>query len=413
MKSEIITIGDELLIGQVVDTNSAWMARELNMVGITVNRINSIADDHNQIISTLHEVSERADIIFMTGGLGPTRDDITKLALCDYFNAPLVFDQPSFENIQRIFSLRGYIMTEINRKQAEIPACAEALQNIHGTAPGMVFRQNGKIYFSLPGVPFEMKALMTDHVLPMIKSLSNRIILHKTILTQGVGESFLADKIKDWESALPSHVKLAYLPQPGLVRLRLSSFGTTRVILQKELDEEVEKLYSLIGEFIFGEDEDTLESVVGKILKDQYLTLATAESCTGGYIAHLITSIPGSSSYFNGSVVSYSNQVKMNTLHVSPETLELFGAVSQETVIEMAEGVKRVLSTDCSIAVSGIAGPDGGTPDKPVGTVWIAVSTPNKDILVKKFQFGEHRERNIRRSALAALDMLRRQLVNH
>jgi len=412
MKSEIITIGDELLIGQVVDTNSAWMAQELNKIGITVNRINSIADNHDQIIQTLHEISERADVIFITGGLGPTRDDITKVALCDYFDSPLVFDQTSFENIQRIFNLRGYTMTEVNRKQAEIPACAEALQNIHGTAPGMLFRQKGKLYFSMPGVPFEMKALMTDHVLPMIKSLSKQVILHKTILTQGVGESFLADKIKDWESALPPHIKLAYLPQPGLVRLRLSSTGPSREILQKELDEKVALLYTLIDEYIFGEDDDNLETVIGNILKDQNLTLSTAESCTGGYIAHLITSIPGSSAYFNGSIVSYSNLVKINTLKVKPETLEKFGAVSQETVIEMAEGVKKALSTDCSIAVSGIAGPDGGTPDKPVGTVWIAISTPNKETMVKKFLFGEHRERNIRRSALAALDMLRKQLVN-
>lgn len=412
MKSEIITIGDELLIGQVVDTNSAWMAQELNKIGITVNRINSIADDHDQIIQTLHEVSERADVIFITGGLGPTKDDITKKALCDYFDSPLVFDEPSFDNIQRIFNLRGYIMNEINRKQAEIPACAEALQNIHGTAPGMLFRQNGKLYFSMPGVPFEMKALMTDHVLPMIKSLSNRVILHKTILTQGVGESFLADKIEDWESALPPQFKLAYLPQPGLVRLRLSATGPSKEILQKELDAQVSQLYTLIPEYIFGEDDENLESVIGKLLKLNNLTLSTAESCTGGYIAHLITSIPGSSSYFNGSVVSYSNQVKMNTLHVRPETLELYGAVSRETVIEMAEGVKKALSTDCSIAVSGIAGPDGGTPDKPVGTVWIAVSMPNKETIARKFLFGEHRERNIRRSALAALDMLRRQLVN-
>lgn len=411
MKSEIITIGDELLIGQVVDTNSAWMAQELNKVGISVNRITSLPDDHDQIINTLREVSERADIIIITGGLGPTRDDITKLALCDYFNAPLVFNQTAFENIQRIFNLRGYTMTEVNRKQAEIPACAEPLQNIHGTAPGMVFRQQGKIYFSLPGVPFEMKALMSDHIIPMLQKVSNRVILHKTILTQGVGESFLADKIENWELALPSHIKLAYLPQPGLVRLRLSATGISKEILQKELDEQVALLYTFISEFIFGEDDDSLESVVAEILKDQKLKLSTAESCTGGYIAHLITSIPGSSAFFNGSIVSYSNQSKISTLNVKPETLEQFGAVSRETVLEMTEGVKKTFSTDCSIAVSGIAGPDGGTPDKPVGTVWIAVSVPNKDIMVKKFLFGEHRERNIRRSALAALDMLRKQLV--
>lgn len=411
MKSEIISIGDELLIGQVVNTNSAWMAQELNKVGISVIRITAIADDHAEIINALVEASKRADIILITGGLGPTKDDVTKLALCDYFNSPLVFDQPSFDNIQRIFTLRGYTMTEINRKQAEIPACAGALLNIHGTAPGMFFRKNGKIYFSLPGVPFEMKALMSDQVIPVLQKISDRVIIHKTILTQGVGESFLADKIEKWELSLPSYIKLAYLPQPGMVRLRLSAIGTSKDMLQKEVDGYIKQLYTLVPEYIYGEDDDYLESVVGRILKEKQLTLSTAESCTGGYIAHLITSVPGSSMYFNGSVVSYSNLSKIQTLHVSPQTLEQFGAVSSETVIEMAEGAKKVFSTNCSIAVSGIAGPDGGTPDKPVGTVWIAVSVPGKDIMVRKFLFGEHRERNIRQSALAALDMLRKNLI--
>ncbi len=412
MKSEIISIGDELLIGQVVNTNSAWMAQELNKIGISVIRITSIADDHAEIINALNEASQRADIILITGGLGPTKDDITKLALCDYFKSPLVFDQSSFDNIQRIFTLRGYTMTEINKKQAEIPACAESLLNIHGTAPGMLFRLNGKIYLSLPGVPFEMKALMSDHIIPMLQKISDRVIIHKTILTQGVGESFLADRIEKWELSLPSYVKLAYLPQPGIVRLRLSATGTSKDNLQKEIDKYIEQLYKLIPEYIFGEDDDNLETIVGRILIEKKLTLSTAESCTGGYIAHLITSIPGSSLYYNGSVVSYSNQSKVQTLNVNPNTLDQFGAVSGETVVEMAEGAKRAFSTDCSIAVSGIAGPDGGTPDKPVGTVWIAVSVPNKDILVKKFLFGEHRERNIRRSALSALDLLRKQLTN-
>jgi nicotinamide-nucleotide amidase len=411
MKAEIITIGDELLIGQVIDTNSAWMARELNMVGIRVNQIISISDDQEQIINTLTEASKRVDIIITTGGLGPTSDDITKVAFCKYFKTHLIFDQKSYENIERIFTLRGYSMSETNRKQAEIPANCEALLNENGTAPGMLFRQGRKIYISLPGVPFEMKSLMTDHVLPILKPLSGKVIIHKTILTQGVGESFLSDKIKDWESELPPHIKLAYLPQPGMVRLRLSGTGISEEILKSELDEKVASLYSLIPEFIFGEDEESLELIVGKLLKELGLTLSTAESCTGGYLAHLITSIPGSSAYFNGSIVSYSNEVKINSLGVDPNTLKAFGAVSRDTVIEMANGVKKVLSSDCSIAVSGIAGPDGGTEEKPVGTVWIAVSTPISGTITKKFLFGEHRERNIRRSALAALDMLRKQLI--
>lgn len=411
MKAEIITIGDELLIGQVIDTNSAWMARELNLVGIRVSQITSISDDHEHIIKTLAEATERADIIITTGGLGPTRDDITKLALCDFFKTHLVFDQKSYENIERMFALRGYTMTEVNRKQAEVPACCEPLLNENGTAPGMWFRQNGRIYISLPGVPFEMKALMTNHVLPLLKPLSGKTIVHKTILTQGVGESFLADKIKDWESALPPHIKLAYLPQPGIVRLRLSGSGTSEETLKQELDEQINMLYSLISEYIFGEDEDSLESIVGQLLKDHNLTVSTAESCTGGYIAHLITSIAGSSAYYNGSIISYADQVKVSSLGVSQKTLDTYGAVSRETVTEMAEGIRKALSTDCAIAVSGIAGPDGGTPDKPVGTVWIAVYTPYSRMMTKRFLFGEHRERNIRRSALAALDMLRKQLT--
>jgi len=411
MKAEIITIGDELLIGQVIDTNSAWIAKELNNIGIRVVQITSIGDDHDQIIKTLTESSVRADIILITGGLGPTRDDITKLALCDFFKTHLIFDQRSFDNIERIFSVRGYAMTETNRKQAEVPAACEALQNENGTSPGMLFRYNGKIYISMPGVPFEMKALMTSSILPLLKPLSGKVIMHRTILTQGVGESFLADKIMDWETVLPSHIKLAYLPQPGLVRLRLSATSTSADTLKQELDEQVMMLYSLISDYIFGEEEDTLESVIGQLLADHNLTVATAESCTGGYIAHLITSIPGSSRYFKGSVVSYSNEVKVETLNVNPATIESYGAVSRETVIEMAEGVRTSLKADCAIAVSGIAGPDGGTADKPVGTVWIAVSTPYRGTITKKFLFGEHRERNIRRSALAALDMLRKQLA--
>jgi len=411
MIAEIITIGDELLIGQVIDTNSAWMATELNSIGIKVIQITSIGDEHDGIISALKDATTRADIIITTGGLGPTRDDITKQAFCDFFNTHLVFDPGSFNNIEKIFNLRGYRMTETNRRQAEIPEICTPLLNENGTAPGMLFRQNGRIYISLPGVPFEMKGLMTAHVMPMLKPLSNTVILHKTILTQGVGESFLADKIKDWETSLPANFKLAYLPQPGIVRLRLSASGPSYNELKAVLDEEVKALYSLIPEYIFGQDQQNLETIIGQLLKEQNLTLSTAESCTGGNIAHLITSVAGSSAYFNGSVVSYSNDVKTNILGVKPSTIEDYGAVSRETVIEMAEGVKSALKTDCAIAVSVIAGPDGGTIEKPVGTVWVAVITPGSGIETKKFLFGENRERNIMRSSLAALDLLRRALL--
>ena len=409
MKCEIITIGDELLIGQVIDTNSAWMAEQLNQIGIRVEQITSISDEREHILTTLKEATERADVIFMTGGLGPTRDDITKNTLCEYFDTHLVFNEEAFENIKRIFKTRGFRLTELNRAQAKVPENCTMLLNINGTAPGMWFEKDGKIYISMPGVPFEMKALMTDNILPRLAHHSPVSIRHRTILTQGVGESFLAAQIEAWETALPPFIKLAYLPQPGIVRLRLTAAGTDKTLLEQTLIEETNKLYALIPQYIFGEGEDTLESVIGKLLKAQNYSLATAESCTGGYIAHLITSIPGSSAYFKGSVVAYTNEIKEQMLGVSPETLEKHGAVSEETVFEMATGIIKQFKADCAIAVSGIAGPDGGTEEKPVGTIWVCIITP-KGTETRKFTFGDHRGRNIRRTAMAALDMLRAQL---
>lgn len=410
MKAEIITIGDELLIGQVIDTNSAWMAEQLNLYGIKVAQITSISDSREHILSTLSEAATRADIIIMTGGLGPTRDDITKNTLCEFFNTNLIFSQETYENIERIFGSRGFKMTPLNRAQAEVPERCTPLLNTNGTAPGMWFEEKGKIYISLPGVPFEMKALMTDHVLPRLQELSRISIVHRTILTQGVGESFLAAKIEAWETDLPPFIKLAYLPQPGIVRLRLSASGPDCSLLESAMNERTDELYKLIPEYIFGEGEDSLEQIDGKLLKQHGFTLATAESCTGGYIAHLITSISGSSAYFKGSVVAYSNEIKENILGVSSQTISKYGAVSEETVFEMAAGIIRMFKVNCAIAVSGIAGPEGGTDEKPVGTVWICVLTP-KGAETRKFTFGEHRGRNIRRAALAALDMLRKQLA--
>jgi nicotinamide-nucleotide amidase len=410
MKAEIISIGDELLIGQVINTNSAWMAEQLNLIGIKVAQITSISDSREHIMSALNEATTRADIILMTGGLGPTRDDITKYALCEFFNTRLVFNQESFENIERIFKQRSYNMTLLNRAQAEVPENCTALLNVNGTAPGMWFEKDGKIYASMPGVPFEMKSLMEEYILPRLKPLSNISIVHRTILTQGVGESFLAAKIEAWETGLPPYLKLAYLPQPGIVRLRLSGSGPDKTQLESIMNSFTDALYQLIPEHIFGEGDDTLELIVGNQLKIHEYTLATAESCTGGYISHLITSIPGSSAYFKGSVVAYSNEVKENLLGVSPKTIEKYGAVSEETVFEMAAGIIRHLKVNCAISISGIAGPDGGTPEKPVGTTWICVLTP-KGAETRKFTFGEHRGRNIRRAALAAMDMLRKQLI--
>jgi len=409
MKAEIITIGDELLIGQVIDTNSAWMAEVLNLSGIKVAQITSISDSREHILAALKEAETHADIILMTGGLGPTRDDITKTTLCEYFNTKLVFNQEAFDNVDRIFRARGYNLTLLNRAQADIPGNCTALLNENGTAPGMWFEENGKIYASMPGVPFEMKGIMTTHILPRLQKLTQTTIVHRTILTHGVGESFLAAKIEAWETALPGFIKLAYLPQPGIVRLRLTGSGPDREQLETVINERVDALYEIIAEYVFGEGDETLEQVTGDLLKASGYTMATAESCTGGYIAHLITSIPGSSAYFKGSVVAYSNDIKENVLGVSHRTISKHGAVSEETVFEMAAGIIKQFKVNCAIAVSGIAGPEGGTNEKPVGTTWICVLTP-KGAETRKFTFGEHRGRNIRRAALAAIDMLRKQL---
>jgi len=409
MKAEIITIGDELLIGQVIDTNSAWMADALSMMGIKVHQITSISDNREHILTTLREASLRVDFVLITGGLGPTNDDITKQTLSEYFDSPLVFNEEAYHQIEQLFAQRGFPVTPLNRMQAMLPACCMALPNTSGTAPGMWFEKDNIIYISMPGVPFEMKAMMTNAVLPKLSSFSHVVIVHKTILTQGVGESFLAATIAPWENSLPAHIKLAYLPQPGLVRMRLSATGANAEKLQLEVEHWVSKLQKLISGLIFGYDNDTLEEIVGRQLLALNLTLATAESCTGGYIAHLITSVSGSSKYFKGSIVAYANEIKESLLGVKHETLLKYGAVSEATVKEMSEGLCQKLGASCSIAISGIAGPLGGTADKPVGTTWIAVSSP-AGLVAEKFLLGEHRGRNIRKAGISALNMLRKEL---
>ncbi len=410
MKAEIINIGDELLIGQVVNTNASWMAAQLNKVGISVVQTTTIADEDKAIKDTLDQAFKRAGIVLISGGLGPTKDDITKKTLAEYFNAEMIFHAPTFEQVKKIFAARKFPVSEVNRLQAMIPDKCKPLFNKNGTAPGMWFEQDGKVAVSMPGVPFEMKAMMMEQVIPALLShFKMGTIVHKTVMTTGMPESMLAEKIKSWEDNLPSHIKLAYLPQPGIVRLRLSGRGKDSEKLKNEIQEQVEKLKPLISEIIFGYDDDSLEEVIGKLLLKNKKTVSTAESCTGGYIAHLITSIRGSSRYFEGAVVSYSNRIKADLLGVSAETLEKKGAVSREVVVEMAEGAKAALGTDYSLAVSGIAGPDGGTEEKPVGTVWLALAGPGKTEAAL-FHFGEHRGRNIRRSALAALNILRLRL---
>jgi nicotinamide-nucleotide amidase len=410
MIAEIITIGDELLIGQVIDTNSAWMAGQLNDHGIRVHQITSISDDRDHILKTLGEASSRVDLILITGGLGPTRDDITKKTLCEFFGTDLVFNQEAHDNVRRLFSARGLPDTELNRQQAMVPKNCTVLINAMGTAPGLWFEKDGKIFVSMPGVPFEMKYLMTEKILPRLAGQSNRIILHHTIMLEGVGESFLAVKIETWENNLPPFIKLAYLPQPGVIRLRMTATGTDEKVLREAIADVERDLIPLAGEYIYGHNDETLQEIVGQLLSARKATLSTAESCTGGQIAEMITSIAGSSEYFRGSIVAYSNEIKEKLLGVKHETLVENGAVSEQTVREMAAGVRERLRTDYSIAVSGIAGPTGGSPEKPVGTTWIAVASPS-GIITRKFLFGEHRGRNITRASLSALSMLRKEII--
>ncbi len=413
MKAEIISIGDELLIGQVINTNASWMAVELNKNGIQVIKITAISDSGNEIKEAIANAEKKADIILLTGGLGPTKDDITKHVLADYYNSKMVFHEPTYEQVKSIFAMRKFKVSDVNKKQAEIPEACIPLFNQYGTAPGMWFEKDSKVLVSLPGVPFEMKTLIENEVIPRLQSKFKLVhIFHKTIMTTGVGESALAEIIEDWEDNLPNNIKLAYLPQPGIVRLRLSAKGSDKGKLENEVKEYCQKINMIIPKIIFGYDDISLEEVVGKQLLSAGRSLSTAESCTGGYIAHLITSIPGSSNYFTGSIVSYSNSVKENQLGVDSKILEKNGAVSREVIEQMALGGKKQLNSDYCLATSGIAGPDGGTKDKPVGTIWIALATPS-GVQSKLFHFGEHRGRNIRRATLAALNILRTELNKH
>jgi nicotinamide-nucleotide amidase len=409
--AEIITIGDEILIGQVIDTNSAWISQQLNHIGFKVKQITSVSDEQEHILSALHQASERADLIIITGGLGPTRDDKTKSALCEFFNTRLVFNQSAFENIEKLFTARNIRITIENKKQADLPESCTPLPNEIGTAWGMWFDKNNKAYVSLPGVPYEMQHLIKKQVLSKLKKKFNLPnIVHQTILTVGIGESNLAEIIEDWEDHLPPFIKLAYLPSPGLVRLRLSAEGDNKTELEYELKRQIEKLDRIIPEYIFGHGNETLEEIIGRMMSKKKLTISTAESCTGGYIAHLLTSVAGSSNYYKGSVIAYCNDIKTSELKVKNKTLQEFGAVSQEVAVQMAKEVRLKFKSDYAIGITGIAGPTGGTKEKPVGTVWIAVAGPS-GINSKKFVFGDNRERNIRRSAIMALNLLREAVV--
>ncbi len=410
MLAEIITIGDEILIGQIVDTNSAWMGQELNLVGIKVHQISSVSDEIAHIHKAIDEAKSRVQIILITGGLGPTKDDVTKKALGEYFNVESRFDQLAFNDIESLFKARGRDVSLINRKQAEVPTNCTVLSNKVGTAPGMWFEENGCVFVSMPGVPYEMQYLMKNEVIPRLKQkFETPFIMHRTLLTQGVGETILADLIVDFENNLPKEFKLAYLPASGMVRLRLTASGEEKYIREK-MELLVNQLADLIKVHLFGYDEQTLEEVLGILLKKLKLTISTAESCTGGYIAHLLTSIAGSSEYYMGSTVTYSYKSKSEILGVSEELIYKHGAVSEEVVLAMAEGAKLKFGTDCSIATSGVAGPGGGTPDKPVGTVWIAISSP-KGTFAKKVLLGTNRLRNIQVASITAINLLRKYLI--
>jgi nicotinamide-nucleotide amidase len=409
--ASIITIGDELLIGQTIDTNSPWMAEELNKIGVWVKRRVAVGDAWDDIWRALDEEGEASDIVLITGGLGPTADDITKPLLCKYFGGTLVVNEEVLAHVKYLFEKvfrRPGPMLESNLKQAEVPNVCTVLMNQRGTAPGMWFEKNKKIFISLPGVPHEMKGLMKTQVLPRLQQYFKMpFILHKTFLTYGIGESFLAEKIKSWEQQLPQHLKLAYLPHYGNVRLRLTGISEDKNKLEQELGEQSKSVKPLISEWLVVEDDMTIQQVVAKTLKERKQTLGTAESCTGGYIAHLITQNAGASLFFKGTIVAYDNEVKKNILHVSGKTLQSDGAVSEESAREMAKGVLDQLKTDFALATTGIMGPDGGTEEKPVGTVWIAVGDANR-IETQKFNFRFDRLRNIEQTAHTALNMLRK-----
>ncbi len=376
MKASIINIGDELLIGQVVNTNASWMSQQLTACGIEVTEVAVIADGRQAIVHTLERCLQASDLVLITGGLGPTKDDITKHTLCDFFHSRLVEDEASLRNIERIFAGRGYPMTETNRMQAWVPECCKVIVNEVGTAPCMWFESEGKIIISMPGVPSEMKYLMGNKLLSLLKQRNGGLcIQQKNLIFQGIGESFLSDRIEPWETSLPSHIGVAYLPQHGMLRMRLTARGDDEKMLQRELESESRKLHEMVGEYILGEDMESLQEIAADCLTRYGKTLSTAESCTGGAVASRLTAMPGASEYYKGGLVAYSNELKENLLGVSHETLVRYGAVSEETVREMVTGLRERCHTDYAIATTGIAGPKGGTAEKPVGTVWIGIAS--------------------------------------
>lgn len=414
MFAEIITIGDEILIGQIVDTNSAFIAKELNKIGISVYQITSVQDDRAHILQALADAKNRAKIVIVTGGLGPTKDDITKHTFCEYFNDELLRNDDVLAHVEELFE--KYITTtkisDINRDQALILSKAEALHNAYGTAPGMWIKEDGVVYVSLPGVPFEMKNLIKDQVIPkLVTEFERPHIFHKTLVTYGLGESAIAEKIENWENNLPHFIKLAYLPNLGKVRLRLSAKGANKNEIIAAVDIEMQKLYPLIGDIIYGfEDNESLEEVVAALMTRKKFTLATAESCTGGKIAEHITALSGASKYYKGSVVSYATETKIEVLKVPATIIEEHSVVSGEVAELMAQNVKKLLKSDFAIATTGNAGPKKGDSDAEVGTVFIAIATPN-GVFSEKFMMGNHRERIVQKTVNKAFELLQKEIL--
>ena len=407
VKVEIITIGDEILIGQIVDTNSAWMSVELNKAGFEIVQITSVHDDAAHIVASLDLALERADVVLFTGGIGPTKDDITKQTLSRYFGMQLVFNDEVYKNIEQVLTQRSRAVNELTRTQAFVPDGCTVIQNRVGTAPVTWFEKNGKVIVSMPGVPNEMKHIMSTEVIPRLSQrYKTPTIIHKNVIVQGYPESALAMKIADWENALPADIHLAYLPNYGIIKLRLSGVSEDPLALEFSINQQIAGLTEILADAIVAYDDTPVEEMIGNLLTTKGMTLSTAESCTGGFIAHKITTVPGSSNYFKGSVVSYSNEVKVNVLNVLSDDIQLYGAVSRQVVEQMADNVRKLLKTDYALATSGIAGPDGGTAEKPVGLVWISVSSP-KGVVSREFKFGNVRIQNIERTAQTAMLMLK------
>lgn len=410
-KVEIISIGDEILYGQTLNTNAHWMGGQMDNIGVRISRMLTISDNEDVILKAFEEAEKSADIVLITGGLGPTDDDLTKPCLAKYFNCGLKMNEEALEEIKVQFEKADRELNESNKKQAVLPDCCEKITNIRGTAPGMWFQRNNKVFVSMPGVPGEMKKMMTNYVIPRLqKEFDTEIIFHKLIKTVGIPESNLSEKIAPWAKQLPDNIKLAYLPSLGQVKLRLTASGNDKEQLKEDVNKEIEKLKGYISKYIYGYDNDDIESVVGDILKKQNKTIAFAESCTGGYISHLLSSVAGCSKYYRGSIIPYQYDLKEKILDIKHETLEDHGAVSEETAIEMANNIRKMLGADIGVASSGIAGPKGGTEEKPVGTIWIAFAD-GQQTKTKKLQLYKERMMNIEATGVAALNLVRLTLL--